>query len=186
MGCRSRECPGGGAVCLSFAILALVAVGDCITAWYYIFDFFYLIPLSVATVYLGRRAGMLMSLICTAAWTVALATQGHPVVRQHPDPTLLVWVWNFLMRMVVQSSFVWLLDRLIHDAERQRKLASELRAALDHVNQLRDLIPICAWCKRVRNDAGYWQHVDQYLQERDLATFTHGICPECERKTFDE
>jgi hypothetical protein len=172
------------AACLSAVILGLVAVGDSVTAWYYIFDFFYLLPLSLTTVYLGKRWGYLMSLLCTAVWTLAMTTQGHPLVLHHPEPSWLIWAWNFLMRMVIQSSFVWLLDRLVTEAARQKRQASELRAALDQVNQLRALIPICAWCKKVRNDAGYWQQVDHYLQERDLATFTHGICPDCEHKAL--
>lgn len=173
------------ATCLSVGLLALVATGDCLTAWYYIFDFFYLIPLSVMTIYMGKRAGYLMSLVCTMAWTIALSVQGHPIWHR-PESTLVIGLWNFLMRNFAQSSFVWLLAGLLEDAARQRILVSELQEALDHVNQLRNLIPICAWCKKVRNDAGYWEHVELYLQERDVATFTHGICPECERKAFGD
>jgi GAF domain-containing protein len=56
---------------------------------------------------------------------------------------------------------------------------AELRAALDDVKTLRGMLPICAWCKRVRDDGGYWAQLEAYIAARSEATFTHGICPEC-------
>ncbi len=54
------------------------------------------------------------------------------------------------------------------------------------VKLLRGLIPICAWCKKIRDDKGYWQAVEQYIQEHAKAEFTHGMCPECQNKYFAE
>jgi sigma-B regulation protein RsbU (phosphoserine phosphatase) len=56
---------------------------------------------------------------------------------------------------------------------------SALRQSLDHVRQLKDLLPICAWCKRVRDDADYWHNIEEYLHEHTGTDFTHGICPHC-------
>jgi PAS domain S-box-containing protein len=67
------------------------------------------------------------------------------------------------------------------EAERE-KLIIELRDALAQVKALSGLIPICGWCKNVRNDSGYWQSVEQYVHSRSEATFTHGICPDCQEK----
>jgi hypothetical protein len=58
----------------------------------------------------------------------------------------------------------------------------EAQAALAQVTQLQGLLPICAWCKRVRNDENYWQQIETYVSERSQATFSHGICPDCRRK----
>jgi len=55
----------------------------------------------------------------------------------------------------------------------------ELRAALDDVKVLRGFLPICAWCRRVRDDGGYWDQIEAYISARSEATFTHGICPDC-------
>ena len=44
---------------------------------------------------------------------------------------------------------------------------------------LSGLLPVCAWCKSVRNDAGYWEQIESYLSERTEARFTHGLCPNC-------
>ena len=56
---------------------------------------------------------------------------------------------------------------------------SELQEALANVRQLSGLLPICAYCKRIRDDADYWQQIEQYLVKHSEAQFTHGICPEC-------
>ena len=62
-----------------------------------------------------------------------------------------------------------------------RLLYMDLRRALDEVTTLKGLIPICAWCKRVRDDRGSWQQLEAFLSERTQATFTHGMCAECMR-----
>jgi phosphoserine phosphatase RsbU/P len=64
----------------------------------------------------------------------------------------------------------------------QQKLAErvdELQTALSSVKQLRGLLPICAYCKRIRGDDQYWQQVEGYVAEHSDAQFSHGICPTC-------
>jgi sigma-B regulation protein RsbU (phosphoserine phosphatase) len=56
---------------------------------------------------------------------------------------------------------------------------AELQEALLSVHKLEGLLPICSWCKRVRNDQNYWEQLEQYLSEHMGANITHGICPEC-------
>ena len=77
-------------------------------------------------------------------------------------------------------------------ARRQRveiereKLIGELQQTLAQVKTLSGLIPICAWCKSVRNDQGYWQSVEQYVHSHSDASFSHSICPGCREKFKDE
>ncbi|TAM80282.1 MAG: response regulator transcription factor [Acidobacteria bacterium] len=69
--------------------------------------------------------------------------------------------------------------------ELQRKLAErvhDLEAALKQVKQLRGLLPICMYCKKIRNDGDYWQQVETYISDHSEAEFSHGICPECYEK----
>ncbi|HEV2118145.1 MAG TPA: response regulator transcription factor [Terriglobales bacterium] len=71
--------------------------------------------------------------------------------------------------------------------ELQAALASrvaQLQEALSRVKQLQGLLPICSYCKRIRDDHDYWQQVETYMSEHSQATFTHGICPECYEKFF--
>ncbi len=72
-------------------------------------------------------------------------------------------------------------------AERARdRLIEELRAALDSIKILKGLLPICANCKKIRNDMGYWEKVETYVTSHSEATFSHGICPECMMKLYPE
>lgn len=72
-------------------------------------------------------------------------------------------------------------ERKAAEAERER-LLSELQEALASVRTLRGLLPICAWCRKVRADDGYWSELEAYVAERSHAQFSHGICPECMRQ----
>jgi len=67
-------------------------------------------------------------------------------------------------------------------ASLQRDLAvrvSELQQALTSVKQLSGLLPICSYCKRIRDDGDYWQQLETYLASHSQAEFSHGICPAC-------
>jgi DNA-binding response OmpR family regulator len=57
----------------------------------------------------------------------------------------------------------------------------ELEAALSQVKQLSGLLPICCYCKKIRDDTNYWQQIEQYLSRHSDAQFSHGICPDCFR-----
>ncbi|MGO9312345.1 MAG: PAS domain S-box protein [Syntrophobacteraceae bacterium] len=76
--------------------------------------------------------------------------------------------------------------RDITERERVRrereKLITELQAALAKVKTLKGLLPICAWCKKVRDDQGYWQQIEAYVRDHSQADFSHGICPSCAQK----
>lgn len=67
---------------------------------------------------------------------------------------------------------------------RQQSLVEELRTSLAKVHRLEGLIPICARCKSVRDDEGYWREIDQYLAEMTDVEFTHGLCPRCAAELF--
>ncbi len=60
----------------------------------------------------------------------------------------------------------------------------ELRAALSEVKTLSGYLPICASCKKIRDDKGYWSALERYIEERSDALFSHGICPDCVRKLY--
>jgi GAF domain-containing protein len=63
-----------------------------------------------------------------------------------------------------------------------RRVSVHLADALNHIKTLQGLLPICAWCKRVRDDEGYWDQVEAYFHKYTGIDFTHGICPECLEK----
>lgn len=71
------------------------------------------------------------------------------------------------------------------NAELERR-NQELQAALAKVKQLSGLLPICANCKKIRNDQGYWQDVAVYVRNHSEADFSHGICPDCIKKLYPD
>jgi len=85
------------------------------------------------------------------------------------------------LRVVIEVA----LSKAKAEAER-RELTAKLQKALDEVKILSGLIPICAACKKVRDDQGFWQAVEEYIEKRSVAQFTHGICPECINELYTD
>jgi len=72
------------------------------------------------------------------------------------------------------------------EEEERDKLIRELQAALTKVKTLSGLVPICASCKKIRDDKGYWNQIESYIEKHSAAEFSHGICPECARKLYPQ
>jgi len=70
--------------------------------------------------------------------------------------------------------------------EEREKLIRELQDALANVKTLRGLLPICSYCKKIRDDKGYWNRIESYIQDHSGAEFTHGMCPECLKKHYPD
>jgi hypothetical protein len=157
------------------AIVGVLLLGgiDFVSGYEISFSIFYLGPIMLVGWLVGRRAGMLVSVISAVVWLVADVTGGHTFT--HP----LIPFWNAVVRLGFFTIVVIMLSRLkvTHDA--QETLIGELREAMDNIKVLSGLVPICAWCKKVRDDEGYWQQVEAYVASHSDATFTHAICPEC-------
>jgi len=81
----------------------------------------------------------------------------------------------------IMGSFIDITEHKKTEIERE-KLIKDLEASLERIQTLSGLIPICAWCKKIRDDKGYWESVEAYIGERTKAEFTHGMCPECAEK----
>jgi PAS domain S-box-containing protein len=89
--------------------------------------------------------------------------------------------WNAIADM--DHELIYSLARDITEARRaeeeRERLIRELQAALLEVRELREILPICMYCKSVRNDENYWQSVETYISNYTNARLTHGICPNC-------
>jgi PAS domain-containing protein len=68
----------------------------------------------------------------------------------------------------------------------KERLIAQLQGALDNVKLLSGLLPICASCKKVKDDQGYWNQIEIYIRDRSEAEFSHGICPDCMKKLYPE
>jgi PAS domain S-box-containing protein len=76
-------------------------------------------------------------------------------------------------------------ERKRFEAEREQLIA-ELKEALAKVKALSGLLPICAACKGIRNDKGYWMKIEAYLKAHSSAEFTHSICPQCAKRLYPD
>ncbi|MBN2280034.1 MAG: PAS domain S-box protein [Candidatus Marinimicrobia bacterium] len=87
------------------------------------------------------------------------------------------------------NSFIFIIRDITERKEREierEKLIRELSDALGKIKTLEGLIPICANCKKIRSDDGYWEEVEVYIKNRSKADFTHGLCPSCTKQMYPE
>ena len=77
-------------------------------------------------------------------------------------------------------------QRVLERTAELEKTNQELTDAVSHVKTLSGMLPICASCKKIRNDTGYWEQIEQYIGKHSEALFTHAICPDCGKKLYPE
>ena len=94
------------------------------------------------------------------------------IVRPIPNKELIARVQS--MERIKRAE-----DALREKEKQQQKLISELQEALAEIKTLKGFIPICASCKKIRDDEGYWSQLEAYLSKHTDAVFSHGFCPEC-------
>jgi PAS domain S-box-containing protein len=108
-----------------------------------------------------------------------------------PDGTVHHWlVFKFPLhtpsgKVLLAGTAVDITERRRMEEERE-KMVLELQGALAKVKTLSGLLPICASCKKIRNDKGYWNQIEGYIMEHSEATFSHGICPDCAQKLYPD
>jgi len=114
--------------------------------------------------------------------TVRLRKEGQPV-----DVLMTIsLVKDEAGRVVGASSIERDISRRKQEENDRLRLIEELTAALAQVKTLTGLLPICAGCKKIRNDEGYWQQVETYVKEHSNAEFTHSLCPQCVTRLYPE
>lgn len=94
-----------------------------------------------------------------------------PIKKIDGQPPMVVWAAFNITRL--------------HNAITQKdQLISELKNAANEIKTLREILPICSFCKRIRDDKGYWNQVEAYIHEHTGVEFSHGICSECAEKYY--
>ncbi len=175
--------PGGTRLLITLACLAWVAgIGLVDYAVVVPFDFhlLYFAPIAIAAWSAGWLEGYVIAAMATAGWL------GADLLSKHQAEFWTYRPWNAILQLAAFLIIAYAAARIRTDYEEQKRLAAELKDALHHVKQLKGLLPICAWCKRVRDDQGYWHQVEAYVSDHTDAVFSHGVCPECQKKVMDE
>lgn len=91
----------------------------------------------------------------------------------------------FLIYAHIANSRIRAAERKLHAANQQlAEQVQQLTQAMQEIKTLQGIVPICASCKRIRDDAGYWNQVEDYVRDHTDATFSHGICPQCAKELY--
>ncbi len=141
------------------------------------FLWFYFIPV-VVLAFFGEREGTAWALAILAAAALAfLVPGGHAYESENVWRFLITYALVFIFSYGLESSRRRLHSRLV--AEK-----ASLEEALAEVKTLRGLLPICTRCKKVRDDQGYWQQIEPFVDRRSEARFSHGLCPKCVTRLY--
>ena len=79
-----------------------------------------------------------------------------------------------------------LLSMLLGISADRLAAARKAAALTTQIKTLSDLLPICAWCKKIRDDKGYWKQLESYIESRFDTAFSHGVCPDCAKRMLEE
>lgn len=113
-------------------------------------------------------------LVAVAFWVKPPAGELWKVLANRALALLAIWVTTVL---ALQRKRV---------EDRREMAVREREKALEEVKILRGFLPICASCKKIRDDKGYWTQMEAYIRDHSEAEFSHGICPECVKKLYPE
>lgn len=112
------------------------------------------------------------------------------VCRQADGATLLMAGTTYALSHLFGAVTSWRLNHRRREtflgALREAELRTSLEAAMAEIKTLRGLLCICAWCKRIRDEAETWESMEEYVQSHTHASFSHGICPDCLQSQFGE
>jgi hypothetical protein len=160
--------------------IVLVGLVDFLTGPDLGFFVFYFLPIGYAAWRAGRLAGGIASVLSASLWLIV------DVASQPAGIPLAIEFWNAGIRLLAFLAFAFSFARVRELLEVERELSRRLQESLGEVRELSGLLPICAACKKIRNDEGYWQQIETYIGTHSRAEFTHGICPGCARRLYPE
>lgn len=167
---------------LTIAAILLSVVGalDYVTGRELGFFVFYFLPIAVAAWYCGTRMALLFALAATIVWFTVECFNGFPFSSE------LFRYWNAGVRLVAFVVIGLVMSRIRVAMDREKELNEELSQRIAEVKQLSGLLPICASCKNIRDDKGYWHQVESYVRQHSDAKFSHSICPVCMKELYPE
>ena len=107
------------------------------------------------------------------------------IVFISPVPGMLLVVYNFfLVSMVLIFAYIgYFIERI---SRKNFIVSAQLMESLSEVRQLSGLLPICASCKKIRDDKGYWKQIESYIRDHSEADFSHSICPDCVKTLYPD
>jgi len=151
------------------AVAVVILFCEYLTEPFIKFPILFLVPIALAAWYSGRWWGIGLAVSMPVVHTYFLRAAG---VRE----AVTIMAVNDLIRIVVLSTFAFLVDRT---ATQTRLLAREARV-------LSGLLPICSFCKKIRDQDGGWHPLELYISEHSEALLSHSLCPDCTKAHYGE
>lgn len=153
---------------------------DYISGYEFNFFVFYFIPISITAWYLGMLPSVIVSLASITIWYLADYYTGHRY-------SIYVFaIWNTIILLVSFLVIGWTIARLRELFKKEQQGRENLERVISEVKVLEGILPICASCKKIRNDKGEWQQIEEYIRQKTNTEFTHGLCPQCGKKLLQD
>lgn len=124
--------------------------------------------------------------ILESALHIFVFKEGGLVSELFPADAMEIWMRSLILALLIGFGFFFQLifnQKMRVEAEKEN-LIKELLATIAEIKILQGLIPICAHCKKIRDDKGLWQQLEKYIQDHSEAEFSHGICPDCTEELY--
>jgi len=163
-----------------FASIVLLGVVDWLTGYDLNFFVFYFLPVILAAWRVGLGSSIAVAVVCGFVWAGADYASGHTYSSS------VFAVWNTLIRLTSFIIIAWLVSKIGYLIATERAKVDALRKALAEIKLLEGLLPICAQCKKIRDDKGSWRQMEAYIGEHANVRFSHGYCPECAKRALEE
>ena len=175
-----RQLPRWLYAALTAGGVILLGLVDWLTGYELNFFVFYFVPVSVGAWFLGFGSAVTLAVLSALAWF------GADVLSGNTYSTHFYAVWNTTVRLVSFLAMGWSVTRMREALDRERSIAENLRQAISEVKVLEAFLPICAECKKIRDQRGVWQQLEVYIGQHSNTQFSHGYCPECAEKAMEE
>ena len=152
---------------------------DYITGEEYELFILYYVPVAIIAWKIGRTAAFLMALFCAATWF-----QSDFLVHRHYP--LFIGSWDTAMRLISFVALAWTLSTIRTELTTQRRLNQELADAMAQIKTLSGILPMCSFCRKIRDDKNQWVPLESYISKHSEAQVSHGLCPICYKKHYGE
>lgn len=160
----------------------------------------YLTPIyAVLIAYLGimapRKVPFIVASFCAIAFGSMVALDGLGIISSHKvDPNFNPSLTTQFIRVSVVIGLLFIVaytssftaGKLKQGRDRLRRQNRELENALKEIQTLREILPLCSFCKKIRDDEGYWEQVDVYIQKHLQADISHSVCPKCAEEHYPD
>jgi hypothetical protein len=167
---------------ISIGVLLLLLVDgvDYLSGHEVSFFVFYFLPIAFVSWHTNRKSATFFAVVVTGNWLVINC------LEEAPYSHWLIRYWNAGVRLAAFLTIALTFAFIKQQLRQEQQLNQELSGALAEVKRLSGFLPICASCKKIRNDHGSWEQIETYIRDRSEAEFTHSLCPECVDKIYPD